>query len=87
MPDDAMSVIDQDGSYWVTENGWRIVGPFETNAAAWSWIDRRCDEGRDATERYNRIRAAFADDKRGPRLRWRTCWCITFGTKCSIGYI
>lgn len=55
-----MSVIEQDGGYWVTENGWRIVGPFQTNAAAWLWVDRHCDEDRDAVDRYNRIRAAFA---------------------------
>jgi hypothetical protein len=61
MPEDTRSVIEQDGGYWVTENGWRIVGPFESNAAAWSWIDRHSCEGRDAIDRYNRIRAAFAE--------------------------
>jgi hypothetical protein len=54
-----VSVIEQDGSHWVTSLGWRIVGPFATNADAWAWIERRTDEGWDDTERYNRIRMAM----------------------------
>jgi hypothetical protein len=69
-----MSVIDQDGSYWVTENGWRIIGPFETNAAAWLWIDRHGDEGRDATARQASERALQGAVTREPALL-RFWWC------------
>jgi hypothetical protein len=53
-----MEVIHTDGKIYVA-NGQRRVGPFDTNAAAWLWIDRHSDEGLGDTERYGRIRMAF----------------------------
>ena len=37
-----------------------LIGPFPTHAAAWEWIDGNSEEGWDDTDRYNRIRMAFA---------------------------
>jgi hypothetical protein len=39
----------------------KISGSFSTNAAAWLWVDRNTDEGRDDTDRFNRIRIAFSE--------------------------
>ena len=32
------------GKFVVRENGVEIAGPFETNAEAWRWLDRRDGE-------------------------------------------
>jgi hypothetical protein len=53
-----MEVVETDGKIWVA-NDQRRVGPFDTNAAAWSWIDKHNDQGLSDTERYGRIRMAF----------------------------
>jgi hypothetical protein len=54
----ALEVIeDPDGGFHVVHS---VAGPFETNAAAWKWIDDHTDEGRDDADRYNRIRIAFS---------------------------
>lgn len=54
-----MKVVERDGNHWVVA-GDREIGPFLTNAAAWSWIDRNTHAGRDDIDRHNRIRDAFA---------------------------
>jgi hypothetical protein len=35
-----MEVTEDANGSWVIDDGRRIAGPFDTNAAAWSWIDR-----------------------------------------------
>jgi hypothetical protein len=52
-----MEVIESDAKFYVA-NGQRKVGPFDTNAAAWSWLDRHCDEELAHSDQYNRIRMA-----------------------------
>jgi hypothetical protein len=49
-------------SLWAVINarGEPVKDGFTSNEAAWSWIDRNTDEGRDDNDRYNRIRDAFA---------------------------
>jgi hypothetical protein len=75
MSEAEMSVMEQDGGYRVTENGWHIVGPFETNVAAWSWIDRHCDEGRDAAKRSEQvIRSSIPAAERMRQYRRRRRW-------------
>jgi hypothetical protein len=54
-----MIVIERDGKFWAKTAAGE-AGPFPTNAAAWSWIDRHSDEGREAFDRHARIRDAFA---------------------------
>lgn len=39
-----------------------IAAGFETNAAAWRWLDERDGEHLSAIDRFNRIRAAFSGD-------------------------
>jgi hypothetical protein len=56
-----MGVADRDGQWFVTCSSSTIAGPFNTNAEAWSWIDRFTDEGRADLERYQRIRIAFSE--------------------------
>jgi hypothetical protein len=52
--------VEQSSDGWIVADATgKRAGPFDTNAAAWSWIDRHGDEGRDDTERYGRIRMAF----------------------------
>jgi hypothetical protein len=46
------AMIDTDGA---------VLKTFSSNAAAWRWIDRNTDAGRGDTDRYNRIRDAFAE--------------------------
>jgi hypothetical protein len=38
-----------------------LIDGLPSNAAAWAWIDEHSHEGRDATDRHNRIRDAFAE--------------------------
>jgi hypothetical protein len=42
-----MQVRETGGEFWVVGNGSHIAGPFETNAAAWAWIDRNSNDGDD----------------------------------------
>jgi hypothetical protein len=49
-----MEVIELD-KHWVAD-GNRRAGPFATNAAAWSWIDRHDDGELAHSDQYNRIR-------------------------------
>jgi hypothetical protein len=53
-----MNVTERNGEYWVVD-GDRETGPFQTNVAAWSWVDKNTYRGRDDTDRHNRIRDAF----------------------------
>jgi hypothetical protein len=55
----APTVSEADSGWFVSSGGKHVAGPFDTNAAAWDWIDRHTPEGRDDTDRYNRIRIAF----------------------------
>jgi hypothetical protein len=54
-----MQVQETSGEFWaVKPDGSYIAGPFPTNAAAWSWVDRH-SEGDDGTDAYNRHPAGF----------------------------
>jgi hypothetical protein len=52
-----MEVIEIDAKFYVA-NGQRRVGPFDTNAQAWSWFDRHSNEELAHSDQYNRIRMA-----------------------------
>jgi hypothetical protein len=54
-----MFVEQSDDAWIVADRIGKRAGPFQTNAQAWSWIDRHGDEGLDDSERYGRIRMAF----------------------------
>jgi hypothetical protein len=61
-PREADYLIDElDGGFIVRRGGNVVAGPFASNAEAWSWIDRNTLDGRDDTDRYNRIRDAFSE--------------------------
>lgn len=52
-------VEDADGRFAVEQDGRRLASGFETNAAAWKWIDRRDRKACDDEERRVRIGVAF----------------------------
>jgi hypothetical protein len=55
------SVIERDDGFVVMDGSIVMAGPFASNAAAWRWLDANDDRGRADTDRYNRLRIAFAD--------------------------
>jgi len=71
MSSDDDVIVEQDGDdWWVMRRDPRsrsvgrvpIRGPFESNAAAWRWLDDNGDHGRDDTDRHNRIRARIGGE-------------------------
>jgi hypothetical protein len=46
-------------NYVADDDGRRIAGPFESNAAAWRWIDRHTNEGLEDQHRFNQIGRAY----------------------------
>ena len=68
-----MTVTEIQGQWFVTEGDRkaisglqslsddRLVGPFQTNSAAWAWIDQRDSEHSELVDRNARIRNAFAE--------------------------
>jgi hypothetical protein len=59
--EDGATVTERDGGFFVMDGAVDLAGPFQTNAAAWRWLDEHGDGGRDDTDRYNRIRVAFSE--------------------------
>ena len=41
------------------DDGRILAGPFQTNAAAWRWIDLHTDEGLEHQDQFNRIGRAY----------------------------
>lgn len=60
-----MRIVERNGGFSVVviEDGVPVkkAGPFHSSEKAWRWIDAHSDEGRDDTDRYNRIRVAFSE--------------------------
>jgi hypothetical protein len=51
--------LDNRGRWWAFDSrGNSIAGPFQTNEAAWHWVDQRSDQELAEQDRYNRIRMA-----------------------------
>jgi hypothetical protein len=64
------TVQEHTSGFWVMR---AVAGPFTSHAAAWAWIDDHTDEGRADSDRYNRIRIAFAGDGGAPTKTKNSC--------------
>lgn len=52
---------DADGAWWVVDGKKKLAGPFDTNAAAFKWVDRNDRRASEDEDRRLRIATAFAD--------------------------
>jgi hypothetical protein len=54
-----VTVKQQDSGAWIVAEptGTIIAGPFATNAAAWSWLDRHADAGHADDDHRANVRA------------------------------
>jgi hypothetical protein len=56
----AMTIEPRDGMWAVVNDAGVAVATFATNCEAWRFFDQNTDEGRDDTDRANRIHEAFS---------------------------
>ncbi len=46
--------VEKRGDQWAVISNGRVAGLFETNAAAWRWVDRNTDQGGDEGDHAGR---------------------------------